>query len=921
MRPLAFTLTGSLLSLVLGATAGIAAGQTAKPLPYLDPSLPTEQRAADLVGRMTLLEKTSQMLNSSAAIPRLDVPAYDWWNEGLHGVARSGYATMFPQAIGMAATWDAPLFKQLATVISDEARAKNNEALKHDNHSIYYGLTFWSPNINIFRDPRWGRGQETYGEDPFLTAQLGVNFVEGMQGDDPKYYRVIATPKHFAVHSGPESERHRFNVDPSPHDLWDTYLPAFRATIVDAKADSIMCAYNAVEEQPACGSDLLLKTVLRGYWKFQGFVTSDCGAIDDFWQKNAHHTSPDSPHASADGLLHGTDTNCGQTYKNLPDAVKAGLISEADIDVSLQRLFAARMKLGLFDPPNMLHYTSIPFSDVDSPEHRALAKEVADKSMVLLKNDGILPLKSAKYKTIVVIGPNAASLAALEGNYNGVPRDPQMPVDALRAAFPEAHIVYQQGAPYAEGLGLPAPRTLFRPAAASTEEGLNAEYFAGDSLEGKPVLTRVDPQIDFDWTSISPLPTPRAANSPDGFAVRWTGVVVPPAPGKYEFTLRVGRCRLCGGRDHFSVMVDGKQVAALTNASPAPGQGFAHINGTTGAVEDQHPTGPPRFTLNFTDTRPLPITIEMARSSSMMGGGISLDWQPPASILLKQAVDAAQGADLIVAMVGLSPQLEGEEMPIHVEGFSGGDRTDIKLPAPQEQMLEQVAATGKPMVVVLLNGSALAMNWAQEHANAVLEAWYPGEAGGKAIADTLAGRNNPAGRLPVTFYSSLDDLPPFTDYSMQNRTYRYFKGKVLYDFGYGLSYTKFSYSHLKLSTGVLHAGDSLTAEADILNTGSIAGDEVAELYLMAPREGNSGLSPNLQLEGFQRIHLAPGQVKHVVFKLDPRQLSEVDAKGVRSVQPGAYKLSIGGTQPEDPRAPEPPQTTSFTIQGTQELPH
>jgi beta-glucosidase len=916
MRLFALPLKSSLLSILLVTVAG---AQPAKPLPYLDPSLPTEQRAADLVSRMTLDEKVSEMRNSSEAIPRLNAPAYDWWNEGLHGVARSGYATMFPQAIGMAATWDAPLFKQLATVISDEARAKNNEALRHDNHSIYYGLTFWSPNINIFRDPRWGRGQETYGEDPFLTAQLGVNFVEGMQGDDPKYYRVIATPKHFAVHSGPESERHRFDVDPSPHDLWDTYLPAFRATIVDAKADSIMCAYNAVEGQPACGSDLLMKTVLRGYWNFQGYVTSDCGAIADFWHKDAHHMSPDSHHASADALLHGTDTDCGQNYRTLPDAVKAGLISESDIDISLRRLFVARMKLGLFDPPSMVRYTSIPFSDVDSPAHQQLALEVADKSMVLLKNDGALPLNPSKYKTIAVIGPNAASLAALEGNYNGVARDPQMPVDALHAAFPGARIIYQQGSPYVEGLGLPVPRTMFRPAADSAEEGLKAEYFAGDNMDAKPALTRIDPQIDFDWTSVSPLPT--AAASTDGFAVRWTGVLVPPAPGKYEFTLRVGRCRLCGGRDHFSVTVDGKQVAAMANASPAPGQGFAHINGTTGAVEDPHPAGPPRFTIDFADTHPLPIRIEMARSSSMMGGGITLEWQPPASVLLQHAVDAAKQADLVVAMVGLSPQLEGEEMPVHVEGFSGGDRTDIKLPAPQQQMLEQVAATGKPLVVVLLNGSALATNWAQEHANAILEAWYPGQAGGQAIADTLAGKNNPAGRLPVTFYTSLDELPPFADYSMQNRTYRYFSGKTLYDFGFGLSYTKFSYSHLKLSTETLNAGDSLTAEADVRNSGSVAGDEVAELYLTAPRDGNGGLSPKLQLEGFQRIHIAPGQIRHVVFKLDPRQLSEVDSNGIRSVQPGSYKLSIGGSQPEDPRAPEPAQIAQFTIQGTQELPH
>jgi beta-glucosidase len=916
MRSFALSLTACLLA-VSSAGSFPAAAQTAKSLPYLDPSLPKEQRAADLVGRMTLEEKVSEMMNSSAAIPRLNVPAYDWWNEGLHGVARSGYATMFPQAIGMAATWDAPLIKDLATVISTEARAKNNEALRHDNHSIYYGLTFWSPNINIFRDPRWGRGQETYGEDPYLTATLGVNFVEGMQGSDPNYYRVIATPKHFAVHSGPESDRHKFNVDPSPHDLWDTYLPAFRATIVDAKADSIMCAYNAVEGQPACGSDLLLQTILRGYWNFQGFVTSDCGAVDDFWHKDGHHTSTDSAHASAAGLLHGTDTNCGRSYVTLADAVKQGLISEADIDVSLRRLFLARMKLGLFDPPNKVPYTSIPFSDVNSPAHQALALEVADKAMVLLKNDGILPLRAGKYKTIAVIGPNAASLAAMEGNYNGVPRDPVMPVDALKAALPGVHVEYAQGSPYAEGIVLPAPRSLFRPAADSKKEGLQAEYFAGGSFDGKPVISRIDPQLDFDWTSVSPLP----GNAADGFAVRWTGVMVAPAPGKYDFTLRLGRCRLCGGRDSVSVLIDGKEVASVVNASPAPGQGFAHINGTTGMVAEPHPTGPPHFTLDFNNGQPKAIKIEMTRSSSIMGGGISMDWQPPTGVMLQQAVDAAKNADLVVAMVGLSPNLEGEEMPVHVEGFSGGDRTDIKLPAPQEALLEQVAATGKPMVVVLLNGSALAVNWAQEHANAILDAWYPGEAGGKAIADTLTGKNNPAGRLPVTFYTSLDELPAFTDYAMQNRTYRYFKGKPLYEFGYGLSYTKFSYSHVRLSTETVQAGDTLTVTVDVSNTGKMAGDEVAELYLMPPHEGNGGLSPNLQLDGFTRIHLAAGETKAVTFKLTPRQLSEVDVNGVRAVQPGKYMLAVGGSQPEDALAPSKAQTVSFTIAGSMELPH
>lgn len=887
-------------AVLVTALAGMSLAQTTKPLPYLDTSLPKIERAADLVGRMTLDEKISEMMNSSAAVPRLDVPAYDWWNEGLHGVARSGYATMFPQAIGMAATWDAPLVRQIGDVISTEARAKNNEALRENNHAIYFGLTFWSPNINIFRDPRWGRGQETYGEDPFLTAQLGVNFVEGMQGTNPNYYKVIATPKHFAVHSGPESERHKFNVDPSPHDLWDTYMPAFRATIVDAKADSTMCAYNALYGQPACGSDLLLKTILRGYWNFQGYVTSDCGAIADFYEKDAHHTQPDRAHAAADALLHGTDTNCGRTYEGLADAVKQGLVSEADIDVSLRRLFLARLKLGMFDPPSMVPYRSIPFSEVNSPAHHALALEAADKAMVLLKNDGMLPLKMAKYKTIAVIGPNVASLSAIEGNYNAVPKDPEMPLDALRAEFAGAKVIYAQGAPYADGVALPVLRTMLHPSADSKEEGLKAEYFAGGSFGGAPAATRIDHAIDFDWNSAAPVPEVKQ----DHFAVRWTGFITPLAPGRQDFNMRLAHCYPCGDREHFVVKIDGKDVSS---------------HGTDGSESRESTT--PRFTMDFADTKPHAIEVTYTHNAPLFGGGISMEYVPAPGVLQRDAVEAAKRADVVIAMVGLSPELEGEEMKIQATGFSGGDRTDISLPAAQQELLHQLAATGKPLVVVLLNGSALAVNWAEEHANAILEAWYPGEAGGKAIAETLTGKNNPAGRLPLTFYSSLDELPPFTDYSMKNRTYRYFTGKTLYDFGYGLSYTKFAYSHLRLSTATVRAGDSLTVEADVKNIGARAGDEVAELYLTPPHDANGGLSPNVQLEGFERAHLAPGAVKHVTFKLSPRNLSEVDAQGERIVQAGSYTVSVGGSQPKDPRAPEPAQTASFRIAGSQELPH
>jgi beta-glucosidase len=881
---------------------------TAQQQPYQNPSLPAEQRAADLVHRMTLEEKVGQMGSAAHAIPRLDVPAYNYWNEALHGVARSGYATMFPQAIGMAATWDAPLMHSVGDTIATEARAKNSEALRHDNHEIYFGLTFWSPNINIFRDPRWGRGQETYGEDPFLTGTLGVNFIQGLQGNDSRFYKVIATPKHFAVHSGPENVRHKFNVEPSPHDLWDTYLPQFRMAIVDAKADSIMCAYNRIDGSPACGSKLLLVDTLRGDWGFKGFVTSDCGAIDDFFRPNSHQTEPDAEHADRDALLAGTDTNCGGTYAKLGNAVKQSLVKESDIDTSLMRLFTARMKLGLFDPPATVPYTKIPFSAVHSPEKVAVAQRAADESMVLLKNDGVLPLSPGKYKHIAIVGPNAAMLASLEGNYQGTPYDPQMPVDALSAALKGSAVSYAPGAPFVEGFMLPVPRTMLHPVAGSKEQGLKAEYFSSNSLTGSPAVTRVDHEVDFDWNGVNPLPT----HPHSGFAVRWTGTLSAPASGEYSFHVNAGSCQRCVYEQSFSIKVDGKDVAGSKAIHEVATSAPKRLDDYTGQPEEA-PEKPVRdFKLQLEADQSHQIEITLVRDTAEHGTGITLSMLPPPEALLKQAVETAKNSDLVVAMVGLSSTLEGEEMSVKLPGFSGGDRTDITLPASQEKLLEQIYAVGKPVVVVLLNGSALAVNSAAQHANAVLEAWYPGEAGGRAIANTLVGTNNPSGRLPVTFYRSLSDLPEFTDYSMSNRTYRYFKGQPLFGFGFGLSYTSFAYCHLKLSAQQFKAGSSLTVDADVTNTGKRGGEEVAELYLLPSRDGNGGLSPLRQLEGFQRVRIEPGKTAHVTFTLDPRQLSEVDAKGIRSVQAGEYRVFVGGSQPDDAGKG---QFARFSIQG------
>ncbi len=873
--------------------------KAAAAMPFMNSTLPTDKRVDDLISRMTLDEKVSQLVDRAAPIPRLNVPFYDWWNEGLHGIARSGYATMFPQAIGNAATWDQPLMKQIGTVVSTEARAKYNDALKHNNHERYYGLTIWSPNINIFRDPRWGRGQETYGEDPFLTGRMAVNFIQGIQGDDPHYYRAIATAKHFAVHSGPESTRHEVDIEPSEHDLWDTYLPQFRLAITEGKADSVMCAYNRVDKAPACASKLLLDDILRKDWGFKGYVTSDCDAIDDFSQPHGHHYSADHATGSVAGIEAGTDTDCGAAYLALVDAVHKNLMPESALDVPLRRLFTARMKLGMFDPPAKVPFDSIPFSAVNSPDDQALAVRASRESMVLLKNDGILPLSPTAAKTIAVIGPLAASEVALEGNYNAIPRNPVMPIDGIVSEFGAAHVLYAEGSPYIMGGSVTVPRSIFHTANPKID-GLTAEYFAHPGFTGQPEMTRVDKQLDFDWANANPVPSLSTNTAATDFAVRWAGTVTLPAAEQQTFTVHIG------SNATFTMYIDGKELPAVDPSVSTTGSGMGAPRGQRGVLN---------FQLPFADTNTHHIRMEFIQHGTG-GNGILMEWAPRHETLQDEAVATAQKADVVVAFVGLTSHLEGEEMPVSVKGFSGGDRTNLELPDVQEELVKALAATGKPLVVVLLNGSALGVNWENQNAKAVLEAWYPGQAGGTAVAETLSGKNNPGGRLPVTFYSSIDQVPAFDDYSMKGRTYRYFQGEPLYHFGDGLSYTTFAYTNLKLSTKTVAAGSPLTVEADVKNTGKRAGDEVAELYLTPPK---TDVSPNLALAGFQRLHLAPGQTQHVVFHLDPRTLSQVDADGVRAVTAGDYRISLGGSQPNGDRA-DSVKSVDFNITGSAPIP-
>lgn len=841
-----------------------------------------EKRVDDLLSRMTIEEKISQIMNDSPAIDRLGVPAYNWWNESLHGVARAGRATVFPQAIGLAATWDTDLMSRVATVISDEARAKHHEFVRRGKHDIYQGLTFWTPNINLFRDPRWGRGMETYGEDPYLTGRMAVAFIRAMQGDDPKYLKTIATAKHFAVHSGPEPLRHTFDAAPSDHDLWDTYLPHFEAAVREGGAYSVMCSYNRVDGLPACENPRLLDEILRKQWGFQGYVVSDCGAIGDIYLN--HKTAPNAAEGVARAIKTGTDLNCGVEYQNALDAVRKGLLAESDIDRSLRRLLLARFKLGMFDPPELVKWARIPYSKNDSPAHAALALEAARKSIVLLKNERqTLPL-SKTLKTIAVIGPNADDATVLLGNYNGIPSDPVTALEGIRRKLgSRVHVLYARGSDLAANLPnfetVPTS-VLFTTDGSGRENGLKGEYFHSANFDGKahrpreltypssgktvgkipsnaqPLFTRIDPQINFNWWDGAP----RQDMNDDDFAVRWTGYLSAPVSDTYQLGVN--------GTNAYELYLDDKLLVETNN-------------------------------VHERDFRYEPVELEAGKLYRLRldyhhfvnDASIQLVWARPETRLDDQALEVARQAEAVVMMMGLSAKLEGEEMKVAVEGFKGGDRVHIGLPRVQEALVQQVTALGKPVVLVLLNGSALAVNWASDHVPAIIEAWYPGQAGGTALAEVLFGDYNPAGRLPVTFYKSTDQLPPFTDYSMKNRTYRYFTGEPLFPFGYGLSYTTFAYRRLSVDRQV-SSGDQVKVSVEVANTGSLAGEEVVELYVKSPAEG----APIHSLGGFQRVMLQPKEHKRVEFTLLPRQIARVDAEGRRRVEPGILEISVGGQQ-------------------------
>jgi beta-glucosidase len=882
--------------LAVAAAGAVLAQDTAKPadtgkMPFMDTTLTPEQRARDLVQRMTLEEKATQLVNQARAIPRLHVPAYDWWSESLHGVAVNG-TTEFPEPIGLGATFDPKAIHAMGEAISTEGRIKHVQAMRAGHSNIFEGLDFWAPNINIFRDPRWGRGQETYGEDPFLTGRMGVAFVTGMQGnapyETPKYYRVISTPKHFAVHSGPEPTRHMADVDVSRHDEIDTYLPAFRAAVTEGKAGSVMCSYNSINGEPGCANQFTLVDQLRNKWGFQGYVVSDCGAVIDIY--NGHHYRPTQAQASAISVTRGMDNECADffakvtddhDYKPYIDAVRQGYLDEHDVDKALVRLFVARVKLGMFDPPEMVPYTKIDEKELDSAEHRALARKLANESMVLLKNDGVLPLK-AGVKKIAVVGPLADQTRVLLGNYNGTPTHSVSVLEGLKAEFPGAQIKFVPGTRFLRDDGEPVPAAwLTTP---DGKPGLKAEYSVGIAVMAggpppKPITSRVEPTLDLTGEKL-----PAEAKGKGGLSVTWTGFLTPAETG--DFGLGVVSSGFA------NVSVDGKQVAqAFSMSGMASKLGRVHLE----------------------KGKKVAITVMYGA----LGPGeqkAQLIWASSNMTPSPEAVAAAREADVVVAAVGITSQLEGEEMPVSEEGFLGGDRTSLDLPKPEEALLEAVAATGKPLVVVLMNGSALSVNWAKEHANAIVEAWYSGEEGGAAIAETLAGKNNPAGRLPVTFYADTTQLPNFEDYSMSNRTYRYFAGKPLFPFGYGLSYTSFTYGGLKLPTAPVKAGEPVEAEVTVTNVGKMAGDEVVQLYLSFPDVKGAPLKA---MRAFERVHLEPGASQAVHFTLKDRDLGMVTEIGDPIIAAGEYKVRIGGGQPDTEAAGV---SGSFHVEGQVALP-
>lgn len=831
--------------------------------PFQNTSKSFEERVDDLVSRLTLEEKVSQMLNAAPAIPRLQIPAYDWWNETLHGVARTPFkTTVYPQAIAMAATFDKNSLFKMADYSALEGRAIYNKAVKlNRTNERYLGLTYWTPNINIFRDPRWGRGQETYGEDPYLTAVLGDYFVRGLQGDDPKYLKAAACAKHYAVHSGPESLRHTFDVDVTPYELWDTYLPAFKKLVTHSKVAGVMCAYNAFRTQPCCASDILMTDILRNQWQFTGYVTSDCWAIDDFFKN--HKTHPDAESASADAVFHGTDIDCGtDAYKALVQAVKNGKISEKQIDISVKRLFMIRFRLGMFDPDSMVKYAQTPESVLESNEHQEHALKMARQSIVLLRNEkNTLPLNK-NLKKIVVLGPNADNAISILGNYNGTPSKLTTVLQGIKDKLgSNVNVVYEKAVNFTNDTLLVYQNSANQYSFGG-KQGFKAEYFKNKDLTGEPEAVRTESEINHFWQEGEMVVKSIKANH---FSARYTTNYTADKDGSITFEISAD--------DGYRFLIDGKEV----------------IN-----AWKKNRWGEKTFKLATKKNTVYNLVLEYWQGEGK--ANVALQTGNFEKTDFKKLIERHKDADAYVFAGGISPQLEGEEMPVNYPGFSGGDRTSILLPKVQTELLQSLQSSGKPVVFVMLTGSAIAIPWEAENIPAIVNAWYGGQSAGKAVADVLFGDYNPAGRLPVTFYKNDADLPSFEDYSMNNKTYRYFTGTPLYGFGYGLSYTTFKYDALKV-TPKAKKDSELSVTVRITNTGKTEGEEVPQLYVMNQDSGIK--TPLKSLKGFERIHLKAKESKIITFKLLPEDLSYVTADGTLKPFNGKIKITIGGCQPDE----------------------
>lgn len=832
-------------------------------LPYLNPDLPSEKRAEELLSRLTLDEKISMMTNGSPAIERLGIPAYNWWNEALHGVGRSGTATVFPQAIALAATFDDKGVNESFDMVSDEARVKYNRSVRDNNRGQYRGLTFWTPNINIFRDPRWGRGQETYGEDPYLTSMMGLAVIRGLQGDGSgRYDKLHACAKHYAVHSGPEWSRHTYNaVDIPPEDLWETYLPAFRAAVIDGGVKEVMCAYNRFDDEPCCSSNKLLKQILRDQWGFDGVVLSDCGALGDFFtpEPHGHGTHKTPADAAADALLSGNDLECGdRAYPKIRESLEAGLITEADIDRSVLRLLKARFSLGNLYDDELTPWWNLPDSLEACGAHRAKALEMARKSIVLLTNkNDFLPISKDGIRKIAVLGPNADDSLMMWGNYNGFPKSSVTILQGIRNKFPDAEVVYVKGCDYVSEKAMVSD---FDNLSSDGLTGMKGFFWNNRDMNGDPMRVR-----QFS-TPLNFTNNGETAFAPDvpvlNFSARFVAQFVPDKSGPVSFCVE--------GDDGFRLLIDGKPVIDLWH------------EGRKSEVS---------YELNAVKGRKYDVVLEYYQAGGT--AELKFDIGQRTVVDYESVASGVSDADVIMFVGGLTPHLEGEEMGVNLPGFRGGDRTAIELPVVQENMLKALKSTGRPVVFIMCTGSAVAIPWAADNCDAVLNVFYPGEAGGTAVADVIAGDYNPAGRLPVTYYASTSDLPDFEDYFMENRTYRFFEGKPLFPFGHGLSYTEFDYGDIKVADN----GDALSVSIPVSNVGAMDGEEVVQVYVRNPRIMGG---PKKSLKAFRRIPVKAGTTEIVEFELPRSAFEHYDRNSERMVlDAGEYDIFYGGTSADN----------------------